>query len=174
MIEDIQPALPIVSRLQRSDIESYLTMFSESVMTILKVPSLQAERDYLMIHLAQQDLGLTHFYAIRLSQTNLLIGAIEIRDPLAYRGQLYCWMNERYWGSGSFTHAMQLAAADYFSQTTYTYFNAHVERHNKRSYYALKKCGFIDSGYLVMSDGDSYELMLCSATNHEQLQKGLA
>ncbi len=146
--------------LKQSYIESYLHMFSPQVRTVLGVPSLEAERAYIKTHLALQIEGHTHFYVIILPHNNLLIGAIEIRNADAYRGQLYCWMHEHYWGSGYFMRAMHLVSQDYFSKTSALYFNALVSIDNKRSYHALKKCGFVDSGYQRTQEGNQFELIL--------------
>lgn len=146
--------------LQASDIQAYLTMFSSTVQNALFVSSLQEERDYLIVHLEQQKHRMTHFYGIFLPSNDQFIGAIEIRDRDAYRGQLYCWIHENYWGTGYFIQAMQNAARDYFLQTGQRYINALVATANKRSYRALKKCGFSDSGFHTGVDGDSYELIL--------------
>lgn len=143
-------------------IEPYLHMFSPHVRTVLAVPSLEAERTYVQTHLQLHLSGHTHFYVIKNPQTHALIGAIEIRDAYAYRGQLYCWLHEQYWGSGYFTVAMQWVIQDYFKKTGALFFNALVAVENKRSYYALKKCGFIDSGYQAGGGDDQYELLkLC-------------
>lgn len=146
--------------LNRSYVEPYLALFSPHIRTILGVPSLEAERAYIEMHLTLHMSGYTHFYVIMLPHSRNLIGAIEIRDPHAYRGQLYCWISEQYWGSGYFTAAMQLVAHDYFSKTAAPFFNALVACDNKRSYHALKKCGFADSGYQLSDEGNSYELLL--------------
>lgn len=143
-----------------SYVEQYLALFSPRIRMILGVPSLEAERIYIEMHLALHMNGYTHFYVILLPHDRTLIGAIEIRDPHAYRGQLYCWISEQYWGSGYFTAAMHLVAHDYFSKTGALFFNALVAYDNKRSYRALKKCGFVDSGYQVNSGGSNYELIL--------------
>ena len=144
----------------QSYLEPYLDMFSQQVRTILGVPSLEAERVYLETHLALHVSGNTHFYVVTLPHSHILIGAIEIRDPYAYRGQLYCWLHEHYWGSGYFTSAMHLVSQDYFSKTGALFFNALVAIDNKRSYHALKKCGFVDSGYHCDNDGAQLELIL--------------
>lgn len=100
-----------IRKLQRDDIEAYMKMFSPAVRGALFVSSLQEEREYVIVHLEQQLHGMTHFYGIFLSDRNQLIGAIEIRDANAYRGQLYCWINEQYWGAGYFLEAMRVATS---------------------------------------------------------------
>jgi RimJ/RimL family protein N-acetyltransferase len=149
-----------VDGLNRAYIEPYLALFSPHIRTVLGVPSLEAERAYVEMHLALQLSGSTHFYVIMLPDDLTLIGAIEIRDPHAYRGQLYCWISEHYWGTGYFTEAMHMVAQDYFSKTGALFFNALVACDNKRSYRALKKCGFVDSGYQINNGGNNYELIL--------------
>jgi RimJ/RimL family protein N-acetyltransferase len=154
-------SIPVFVRpLCQEDIGAYLALFSPMVQSALSVSSVAEEREYLIVHLAQQMHGMTFFYGIFLSDTQQLIGAIEIRDKNAYRGQLYCWVHEKYWGTGYFIQAMQRAAADYFGQTNARFFNALVSTSNKRSYKALKKCGFADSGFYSGLDGDSFELVL--------------
>jgi RimJ/RimL family protein N-acetyltransferase len=72
----------------------------------------------------------------------VLIGALEIRDP-ACRSQLYCWINERWWGNGYFQQAVMLAAIHYFTQTNEQTISACIDIDNMRSYHAFIKAGFV-------------------------------
>jgi RimJ/RimL family protein N-acetyltransferase len=148
----------IVRPLVHDDVEHYLDMFSPVVREILHVSCVEIERAYLLERLQQVDA--ISFYAIISQNKDHLIGAIDIRNPDAYRGQLYCWIHESYWGTGIFHDAMRLATSDYFKRVNARYFNALVDVHNIRSYCALKKFGFADSGYMHGAYGRQYELIL--------------
>lgn len=119
-----------------------MTVYSPAVQKILGVQMIQSERDYLNARIAQK---VPFFYVIKENATDALIGAIEIRDP-ATRSQLYCWLNEAWWGSGRFQQAIKLAAQNYFSQIDEGMITAHVDCDNLRSLRALEKAGFESQG----------------------------
>ena len=121
---------------------AYMDAFSESVRAPLHVQSIESEELYLKDRLAQKA---PFFFVIIVKKTNQLIGAIEIRDA-CYRSQLYCWINEKWWGSGVFQTAMQLAAHSYFEQTNEAVISARVDYSNARSVHALEKVGFTVEG----------------------------
>jgi len=146
--------------LQRDFFDEYLSMFSPVVREPLRVPSLENEHSYLEQQLKKAQQGQTHFYCIFDTADQQLIGAIEIRDSAENAGQLYCWLNERFWGGGRYQEALELAAQSYFQATGQRYFTAHVDIANKRSYFALKKCGFADLGLRHGPYGLQYTLAL--------------
>lgn len=145
--------------LSEKHVSSYLSAFSQVVQLFVHASGEQAERAYLQERLIKQANKKTFFYCI-LDERESCIGAIEIRDKEEYPGQLYCWLNERYWGTGIFQQAMVFAAQDYFKNTHFLFFMAHVDKDNKRSYRALKKCGFTDVGMTNGSRGLQYQLVL--------------
>lgn len=141
-------------------IENYLPVFSPLIQQMLAVDSVQEERIYLLQQLEKQKKGLTFFYCILNNETSEVIGAIEIRETPQHSGQLYCWLHEDFWGKGFFQEAMQLIAREYFKNTGRNFFNAHVDIENERSYFALKKFGFADLGFVKGPRGPQYELIL--------------
>lgn len=143
--------------LSHDHIDHYLSVFSRTVRDVLRVESVESERVYLK-HV-QQEPG-TYFFCIFTRDERALIGAIAIRDAQVYAGQLYCWLHERYWGSGYFQQALILAAQIYFANTDRAYFTARVDCTNMRSYRALKKAGFADIGLVRGAYCRQFELVL--------------
>ncbi|HRN78074.1 MAG TPA: GNAT family N-acetyltransferase [Candidatus Dependentiae bacterium] len=137
-------------------IASYLAQFSPEVQDALHVSSLQMEAMYLYERIVQQQLGNTLFYCVFDTTQDQLIGAVEIRDAQAHRGQLYCWMHHAHWGTGVFKHALALVTQEYFATTGALFLTAYVDIDNKRSYHALKKVGFAH----VAKRGRQYEMVL--------------
>ena len=89
--------------------------------------------------------GTMLFYCIFDNKDNKLIGAIDIREKHHNDvGQFGTWINENYWGGGRFKEATNLIAKVYFATSDDDDIEAHVRIWNKRSYHALKKCGFKD------------------------------
>jgi RimJ/RimL family protein N-acetyltransferase len=146
--------------LKKEYIDDYIEEFSPQIRSLVHVDSQEAERAYLMAELEKQQQGKTMFYVIFDNETEQLIGAIEIRDPYESRGQLYCWINERYWKTGRFREAITLATKEYFTLTGRFFVNALVDVTNERSYHALKKVGFADVGIMQGPFGKQYELIL--------------
>ena len=134
-------------QLQRSFFDAYASMFSPMVQQILHVPDVDQERLYLEERLVKVEEQQTFFYCIFDNERDILIGAIEIRYSAEYRGQLYCWLNEQFWGEGRFNEALALALTAYFALHPHLYFiTAHVDVSNQRSFWALRKCGFAPLG----------------------------
>ncbi|MDP3889195.1 MAG: GNAT family N-acetyltransferase [bacterium] len=153
--------LVVLKPLNQSYINAYLAAFSPMVRLQVQADSLEAERAYLQDRLErQQHEEDTLFYCVFNRVTNQLIGALELRNRYTSRGQLYCWLHEHYWGGGFFQEALALASRAYFIKSGNLFFNAHVDKTNKRSYYALKKGGFADSGIVRGPCGLQYELIL--------------
>lgn len=144
--------------LQESLINPYLAMFSTKVQSLLHASCKQSEKQYLTNCLAKINEEKTMFYCIFLKNCQQLIGALEIRDGVEFYGQLYCWLHQDYWGQGYMQQAITLTAISYFIHKKQNYFSAHVDITNKRSYYALKKTGFIDAGFFDGPFGKQYRL----------------
>lgn len=149
-----------IQRLSTDLIDSYLRAFSPAVMNALGISSHEAERTYLLEQLQQMENGKALVLAIM--DQNEVIGAILFRDPVTYsrQGQLYCWINERYWSTGLFHSAFRQALEVYKKVPGNRIVTACVDIENIRSYKALKKLGFADSGYSQGARGKQYELIL--------------
>lgn len=154
--EELQGNCITLRLFKKDQLVPYLTLFSSTVQLLLHVVSLEQEYAYLC------DLGEKNnwFYSIFCNKSKNLIGAIVIREQNKLRGQLYCWINEQYWGRGHCQEALLLLSREYFLKTGNLFFTAHVDIINKRSYYALKKCGFADFGLINGSHGKQYILIM--------------
>ncbi len=159
-MEVLKGPLVTLRLLQESFIKSYLEQFSDEIQKSLLVNSKESEKQYLLECLEKQKDKKTLFYCVFDNNTNQLIGALEIRNPYASRGQLYCWLHQDFWGKGMFAQALMLAADAYFNLTGHVFLNAYVNEHNKQSYNALKKIGFADIGLIKGADDRYYELVL--------------
>lgn len=158
ILEDINITL---RPLNDSFFNAYAAMFSAAVRSILHVPSVENELDYLRSRLQKMADNRTLFYCVFDRRCEQLIGAIEIRHREEHPGQLYSWMNERYWGNGWYQQALHVAAQSYFTVHKHErFFTAHVDSTNLRSYYALKKAGFAQSGIIHGPYGKQYALLL--------------
>ncbi len=146
--------------LDRTHIPLYLQQFSESVRKAVHVDSSVQEYDYLCERLLLQKEWRTCFFCIFLSQTNQLIGAIEIRNPLEHKGQLYYWLHESFWSHGYMQESITLASNYYFGMTDAAYITVRVDTNNVRSYRSLKRAGFADIGMSLGGWGMQYELIL--------------
>ena len=133
-------------------------MFSATVCDLLHVDDLASEYDYLQ-HIIEKQQDRTLFYCVFSKVVGQLIGGLAIRDSRVFASQLYCWLNEQFWGRGYLQEAMPLAMNAYFSFFNESYVRAHVDIDNMRSYYALKKCGFVDFGMSKGPRGKQYILI---------------
>src|SRR5579872_4418621 len=131
----------ILNCLSREVIDAYLEKFSSTIQTLLHVSDVQSERQYLMARCAQQ----SFFYTITHREHGAVIGAIEIRNP-GHISQLYCWINEQFWGCGYFKQALRLAVREYAAQTHEMMISACVDTTNARSLAALQAAGFKKKG----------------------------
>lgn len=131
-----------IERLSDTHITAYMNAFTEVVRVPLRVSSIESEKIYLQERMAQKT---PFFFVVILKKTKQLIGAIEIRD-VSHRSQLYCWLNEKWWGSGAFQKAMKLVSNHYFSKTKEVAISARVDYSNERSKRALEKAGFVVEG----------------------------
>ena len=148
-----------VKELSDDDIPDYLAMLSETVCRILWIQSHADEAWYLAQRIEKVKEGTTFFVCIFEKVSEKLTGAVEIRDP-SYRSQLYNWINEDFWGNGYYQEALALAVQEYFERYPLEFsISASVNVSNKRSYFALKKFGFIDRGIFKASTEDQYKLI---------------
>lgn len=138
--------------------QEYLSMFSEQIRSILHVTDIAAEERYLYDQLDNMQKGYTLFFCIFDNKDNQLIGAIEIRNNA--QGQLYSWLNERYWGGGRYQEALKLSTAWYFLKTNAPFIIAHIDSTNKRSYHALRKFGCAHYGIRHGCYGKQYVLLV--------------
>jgi len=136
-------------------IPSYFEQFSSLIKSLLHVQDEQSEYNYLQARIEQN----AFFYVIIKKDTEQLIGAMEIRDP-GHASQLYCWINERYWGAGYFKESMQLLTDYYQKQTGYHALTACIDCTNVRSFYALKKIGFKKIGTRMGPFGNQHVIKI--------------
>lgn len=151
--------------LQHHFFDDYLSMFSPLIQQIIHVPDIQCERTYLEQRLEKMNLKKTFFFCIFNNDTQQLVGGLEIRDRAEHPGQLYSWINERFWGKGLYQEAIALLMSYYFSQVSAAYVTAHVDISNVRSFHALKKCGFANLGYYKGPYGLQYALVRINNKN---------
>ncbi len=145
----------ILRLLEQNHLARYCAQLSPSVCAALHMSDIASEYTYLCERLNTQPF----LYSIFDKRDDHLIGGLEIRSSDISRGQLYCWLNETYWGSGRFREALALASGEYFKHSNEPFFTAHVDVCNKRSYWALKKCGFADIGMGDGPYGKQYKLI---------------
>lgn len=137
-------------------IESYLAALSEKILALLAISSLEAERTYLLQRVAEP----TFFYCAFETKSKNFVGALEIR-PTYYRSQLYNWINEQFWGNGYYQELLAACIPHYFKNNPQElHIQARIDITNLRSYYALKKFGFKDTGIFSGPRGDQYELII--------------
>jgi RimJ/RimL family protein N-acetyltransferase len=153
----LEGLLVILKPLQEVHIAEYLSSFSTVVQQMLHVSDHACEHEYLKARMADDN---NYFFCIFLQSTMRLIGAIDIRDQAYFSGQLYCWLNEQYWGVGVYQEALALASRAYFLQTHMRYMTARVDVYNERSYYALRKGGFAQARVVQGPYGKQYEMVL--------------
>jgi len=156
---DLKGKIIMLRPLSKIYFSDYVKAFSPKVKELLHVSSGESELEYLQDRLEKQKKGKTFFYLIFENTENKLIGAIEIRDPQETDSQLYSWIHEDYWGTGIYQEALGLVSKEYFDETQEKSYNANVDITNLRSYYALKKQGFIDSGIKKGPFGKQYKLV---------------
>ncbi len=145
-----------LERLQEHHIDQYIQMFSPRVRALLRVKAALSERNYLLKKAHDTH---TLFYVVKDAFSQIIIGAIEIRNP-AYRSQLYCWIHELWWAAGAFQEAIALASAEYFNGSSNETLSARVDCTNLRSYHALKKAGFESCGIVDGPECKQYQLVL--------------
>ena len=164
---EIVGSIITLKRLSEEHIIDYHNMFSAKVRQGMEFPE-ETNLGYTIAFL-QRDLDRAHHgemlaYAIFDNKDACLIGSIEIREKTTEEytthGQFGVWLNEKYWGGGRTQEAVKLMAKTYFRfHENADSFNAYVRVWNKRSYYALKKAGFTDVGY-VYENGKATKYVL--------------
>ena len=155
----LKGTLVYLRELREDFFSDYLAAFLERVQKLLHVQNIKSERDYLCTRLEKQKKGQTIFFCLFDSKTDRLIGALEIRDQIETSSQLYSWLHEDFWGTGRYQEVLRLAAQEYFIRTNKIFFSAHVDKKNKRSYFALKKNGFADFAIRNGPHGKQYQLI---------------
>ncbi|MFH1832489.1 MAG: GNAT family N-acetyltransferase [bacterium] len=129
----------------------YHNMLSNTVRKGLEWPkniTLDWTINELKAELKKEKTGTVVMYCIFDNKENKLIGFIDIRDPDPNDlGQFGVWVNENYWGSGRMQEATKLISQVYFALKNEDSYIAHVRLWNQRSYHALKKFGFQDTGF---------------------------
>jgi len=158
--KEVRGQLVTLRLLHKDHFADYVQMFSPTVRHVLHVPGVENELAYLHERLSKVRQGTTLFYCVFDNQGDKLIGAIEIRDQVEHQGQLYCWLNEQFWGNGRYQEALSLAAQTYFDTTQEHFFTARIDVSNQRSYHALRKCGFAQDGLHNGPYGRQYKLIL--------------
>lgn len=151
----IEGSCVILAYLSFSYIESYIAQFSSTIQNVLHVNDVNSERAYLVERCTLN----SFFYVIHERNSNSLIGALEIRDP-GHASQLYCWINEQFWGRGYFKEALQLAVREYVRTTSETILSACVDEENTQSLMSLQACGFKKKGTRLGPHGNQYILEL--------------
>lgn len=149
--EIIKGSIITLKRLKEEYYIDYHNMHSVTVRRAIEYPehtTLDWTIRFLKGEQEKDAAGKVMLYCIFDNKTGKLIGSTEIRekndkDP----GQFSCWINEHYWGGGRTQEAIKLITAAYFKLTHEESFIAHVRTWNIRSYKALKKAGFIDTGF---------------------------
>lgn len=139
-------------------------MFSADVRQWLEYPEyvdLEYTIRMLKYEMEESRLGRQLQYCIFDAKDHCFIGLIEVRekrdtDP----GQFGCWLNERYRGGGRIQEAIKLISNIYFRLHKVDSFTAHVRLWNKRSYNALLKAGFKDTGKFFYEDGKPTRYLL--------------
>lgn len=149
----------VLKELHQDLFDQYMLAFSPLICRLVGSSSVEAERIYLEMQLQKVQIEATFFFCIFEKISEMLIGAIEIRNQ-SYRGQLYNWINEEYWGNGYYKEAMLLTIPAYFKRfPEEDHFNARVDVSNLRSYYALKKIGFKETGIYKGAREDQFNLI---------------
>lgn len=155
---DLMGSLVVLRPLNPTYFEEYRALFSPLVAQILHAGSVESEMEYVRDRYEKMQQGIGIFYLIFNQAENKLMGAIAVREH--ERGQLYSWLNEQYWGGGRYQEALKLVTDYYFAQTGMPVITAQVDMTNPRSYAALKKFGFTDTGTSHGPFGKQYELVL--------------
>ncbi len=98
-------------------------------------------------------------YGIFDQQTDVLLGAIEIREPNADQGQLQVWLHDAYFSRGHYQEILQLLLPVYFSWSKRMWLNARVEASNSSSVRAHEKAHFITSDEVVVAGRLYYDMV---------------
>jgi RimJ/RimL family protein N-acetyltransferase len=139
-------------------------MFSSTVRKAMEFPetiSLNYTIRMLKLELEKISQRKTLYYVVFDNKDDKLIGYVEVREKNpADPGQFGFWVNENYWGGGRAVEAAQLIARTYFRlYPDKNSFTAHVRLWNHRSYGALKKSGFKETGYFYEDGAPTRHIM---------------
>jgi RimJ/RimL family protein N-acetyltransferase len=150
--EEVKGKIVTLRALKKEYFIDYHNAFSNIVRQNLEFPefiTLDYSIRYLQDQLSKSQNGTILLYCIFDNKDQKLIGEIEIRDKNEDDpGQFGWWLNEAYWGGGRAREAFKLISNIYFRLKPHEKsFIVHVRLWNKRSYHALKKVGFVDTGY---------------------------
>ncbi len=162
--DEVRGKLVTLKKLRESYFIDVHNMFSRDVRQNIEFPEyidLDYTIRYFKYQMERDRAGKQLMYCIFDAKENRLIGTLEIRekndkDP----GQFGCWLNERYRGGGRIQEAIKLITNVYFRLTNEQSFTAHVRLWNKRSYRALLKAGFSDTGKFYYEDGKPSRYLL--------------
>lgn len=162
--DEVRGKTVTLRKLKESFFIDYHNMFSRDVRHNIEFPEyidLDYTIRYLKYQMERDKEGKQLMYCIFDAKDNKLIGTIEIREKdAADPGQFGCWLNERYRGGGRIQEAIKLITNVYFRLYPDTpSFSAYVRLWNKRSYRALLKAGFIDTGKLGSYKNEQVYLM---------------
>jgi RimJ/RimL family protein N-acetyltransferase len=133
-------------------------MFSNKIREGIEYPAswpLNRSISHLRYEMKRVKAGKVVHYCVFDNKDNKVIGTLDIRNRKATDpGQFGIWVNENYWGGGRVQEAMDLAAKVYFALKGVDEFDAEIRPWNKRSYGALTKYGFKDTGKFHHEDDD--------------------
>jgi len=97
-------------------------------------------------HLDKWNAGILCSYAITLSKSNSLIGAISLMNIKNHHAELGYWLGIDYWKHGYCTEACKAIVAYGFNDLSLTQINAHHLSSNPASGRVLIKSGFTSQG----------------------------
>lgn len=151
MPDEVKGKVVTLKRLKEEYFIDYHNMFSDTVRKDLEFPesiTLNYTISMLNHDMEKERQGKMISYCIFDNKDNKFIGWTAVRDKNpADPGQFSFWINEKYWGGGRAVEAAKLLAKVYFRMKSENSFTAQARLWNKRSYYALKKAGFKESGF---------------------------
>ncbi len=163
--DEVRGKKVILRKLKESYFIDFHNVFSQDVRHNIEFPehiNLDYTIRFLKYEMERNREGKQLHYCIFDAKENRLIGTLEIRekndkDP----GQFGCWLNERYRGGGRIQEAIKLITNIYFRlHPDRDSFTAHVRLWNKRSYKALLRAGFADTGKFYYEDGKPTRYLL--------------
>lgn len=148
--------------LQESFFQDYHKMFSSTVKQALGLPEISTlEETVNFLSSAMNDLQHKMFFCVFENRSKKLIGSIAIRTTDHPKGQLGCWINEKFWGGNRYQEALKLVLQIYFKTADSIF--AFVRVINKRSLKAHQKAGFIIQDQFEKNGFDYYRIYLSKA-----------
>jgi RimJ/RimL family protein N-acetyltransferase len=143
--EDLVGQIVTLKTLHEDHFQSYHDMLSSIIKEAIGIPKEQTFEEterFLKKKLIEIANNTILFYCVFDNKKNELIGAIELREPGFFNGQLGGWINENYWGGGRYQEALDLLIQKYFASTDQHVVNAYIKKRNTRSLNAHEKYGF--------------------------------